>query len=216
LAPEPFEPEPPTRERRPREEEPAAFDVPARERRPRRGLPRLETGRGGQSSRLGGALLLGGLGIVVAVAIVLLMSGGDDTSKKGSTVTPTAPTQTGTNAQKPIAQINLFSAAGNSRQVGLAQVFEQKGKRALIVAGQGLAPGAYALWLFNSRTDARLLGFVPQRVGKDGRFATQGELPTDASKYKKLVVTSEVVTRTTRTPPKLPGRVVLQGDLKLG
>jgi hypothetical protein len=216
FAPEPFEPEPPTRERRPREEEPAAFDVPARERRPRRGLPRLETGRGGQSSRLGGALLLGGLGIVVAVAIVLLMSGGDDTSKKGSTVTPTAPTQTGTNAQKPIAQINLFSAAGNSRQVGLAQVFEQKGKRALIVAGQGLAPGAYALWLFNSRTDARLLGFVPQRVGKDGRFATQGELPTDASKYKKLVVTSEVVTRTTRTPPKLPGRVVLQGDLKLG
>jgi hypothetical protein len=224
--PEPFEPEPfererPTRERRPRdrgprEEEPAAFDVPAR-RRPRRGLPRLEGGFGAsQSSRLGGALLLGGVGIVIAVIIVMLMSGGDDTSKKGSTVTPTAPTQTSTNAQKPIAQINLFSAAGNSKQVGLAQVFEQKGKRALIVAGQGLAPGAYALWLFNSKTDAKLLGFVPQRVGKDGRFATQGELSADAGKYKKLVVTSEVVTRTTRTPPKLPGQVVLQGDLKLG
>jgi hypothetical protein len=84
------------------------------------------------------------------------------------------------------------------------------------VAGQGLAPGAYALWLFNSKTDAKLLGFVPQRVGKDGRFATQGELPTDASKYKKLVVTNEVVTTQTRTPPKLPGQVVLQGDLKLG
>ena len=75
--------------------------------------------------------------------------------------------------------MNLTSASGNSRQVGLAQVFENGNRRAVIVAGQGLQPGAYALWLYNSGSDSKLLGFVPERVGKDGRFATQGELPTE-------------------------------------
>jgi hypothetical protein len=210
------EPPAPPREREERApfdegDEPAAFDIPPRE--PRRPRTRRD-GAGGPSSRLGGALLLAGVGIVIAVVLVLLINGGDD-GKKGSTVSKTAPTQTSTSAQRPIAQINLFSATGNSKQVGLAQVFAQSGKRALIVAGQGLSPGAYALWLYNSKSDARLLGFVPERVGQTGRFATQGELPTDAERYKQLVVTQEQVTRQTKTPPKVPGTIVLRGDLKL-
>ena len=112
--------------------------------------------------------------------------------------------------------MNLTSASGNSRQVGLAQVFENGNRRAVIVAGQGLQPGAYALWLYNSGSDAKLLGFVPERVGKDGRFATQGELPTNAEKFKQLVVTKETVTSNTKKAPTQPGDIVLQGDLKLG
>ena len=108
------------------------------------------------------------------------------------------------------------SASGNSRQVGLAQVFENGNRRAIIVAGQGLETGAYALWLYNSGSDAKLLGFVPERVGNDGRFATQGELPTNAEKYKQLVVTQENVTSNTKKAPAKPGTIVLQGDLKLG
>ena len=95
-------------------------------------------------------------------------------------------------------------------------MFEQGGRRAIIVAGQGLSPGAYALWLYNSGSSAKLLGFVPQRVGRDGRFATQGEVPSDAARYRQLVVTRETVTGNTRRPPTRPGTVVLQGDLNLG
>jgi hypothetical protein len=191
------------------EAEPAGYEEepeePARERRVR--APERP------SSRLGGALLLGGLGIIVAVGLILVINGGDDGGDNGSTLSTNPGTQTG--QQRPIAQINLFSASGNSRQVGLAQIFANGNRRALIVAGQGLDPGAYALWLYNSRSDSRLLGFVPERVGRDGRFATQGELPRDAEKYKQLVVTKEEVTRSTREPPKQPGDIVLQGDLKL-
>lgn len=206
------------------DEEPAAFDFPpregrraARDRTPRERPDRTPSGAGARapSSRLGGALLLAGVGIVVAVVIVLLINGGGGDDDKGSTVSRTAPTQTQTNAQTPTAQINLVSPSGNSRVVGLAQIFEQGNRRSLIVAGQGLRPGAYALWLYTSKSNARLLGFVPQRVGEDGRFATQGELPAEAERYDELVVTRERVTEDTTTPPERPGRIVLRGDLKL-
>jgi len=174
-------------------------------------------GEGRPASRLGGALLLGGIAIVLAVVIVLLVSGGDDDGDKGSTVAPTQTTGTSTNARQPepIAQINLFSPAGGQRTVGLAQVYAQGPQRLVVVAGQGVAPGAYALWLYNSPTSSRLLGFVPQRVGRDGRFATQGQLPADARRFRRLVVTAERVTNGTRRPPARPGRIVLQGDLRL-
>jgi hypothetical protein len=195
--------EPPAYEEAPTEE--AASVDPAAPARP--------------SSRLGGALLLGGLGIIVAVVLILIINGGgDDSSKKNSSTLSSNPsTQTTPGGQqRPVAQVNLTSASGNSRQVGLAQVFENGNRRAIIVAGQGLAPGAYALWLYNSGSDSKLLGFVPERVGKDGRFATQGELPSNAEKYKQLVVTKETVTTNTKQAPSKPGQIVLQGDLKLG
>jgi hypothetical protein len=165
------------------------------------------------SSRLGGALLLGGVGVAIAVVLVIVLTGGGDGKKSTASTTPTG---TATTQQRPVAQINLISARGNSRQVGLAQVFENGNRRALIVAGQGLSPGAYALWVYNRRSDAELLGFVPQRVGRDGRFATQGELPRNAEKFRQLVVTRERITSSTRRPPSRPGQIVLQGDLKLG
>jgi outer membrane biosynthesis protein TonB len=205
--PEPaaYEEAPAAYEEAPTEEAPAERAKPARPPRP--------------SSRLGGALLLGGLGIIVAVVLILIINGGgDDSSKKSSSTLSSNPsTQTTPGGQqRPIAQVNLTSASGNSRQVGLAQVFENGNRRAVIVAGQGLAPGAYALWLYNSGSDAKLLGFVPERVGKDGRFATQGELSSVAEKFKQLVVTKENVTNNTKKAPTTPGQVVLQGDLKLG
>jgi hypothetical protein len=219
------EPAPPPEPERPAyeepvyaEPEPAAYEeAPAEEAAPTE--RRAPSAPARPSSRLGGALLLGGLGIIVAVVLILIINGGgDDSSKKGANTLSTNPsTQTTPNGQqRPIAQVNLTSASGNSRQVGLAQVFENGSRRAIIVAGQGLDPGAYALWLYNSASDAKLLGFVPERVGKDGRFATQGELPSNAEKYKQLVVTQENVTNDTKKAPSSPGDVVLEGNLKLG
>jgi hypothetical protein len=213
------------------EREPAGFDrpparvplrdrLPTRERAPRRerrpaGFERAPGGPAAPSSRLGGALLLGGVAILVAVLLIAILGGGDDDGRDGSTLSTRPATQTGTNANRPVAQINLFAPGGGTRTVGLAQVYRQGNRTTIVVAGQGLSPGAYALWLYTSRADSRLLGFVPERVGRDGRFATQGQLPANAQAFRRLVVTRENVTRNTRRPPARPGTIVLQGDLRL-
>jgi hypothetical protein len=172
-----------------------------------------------RASRLGGALLLGGAAIVVAVVVILLVGGGGEEERDTSTVstTPTNPpaTQPQTSPQ-PVAQFNLTPPGGGTRPLGLAQVFRRGEDRAVLIAAQSLRPGAYALWLYNSGRDARLLGFVPQRVTRAGRFATQGVLPRDAGRYRFLVVTMERVTRRTRRSPTRPGRIVLRGRMSLG
>jgi hypothetical protein len=171
-----------------------------------------------RSSRLGGAMLLGGIGILLAVVLVLILSGGGGGSKSTGKVSSvsTTPTQTGTSTTpSPVAQINLFPTQSGSRAVGLAQVFVRGNQRLLIVAGQGLQPGAYALWLYSSPAKTRLLGFVPQRVGKTGRFVTQGAVPADASSFDQLVITREQVPSGSAAP-KQPGPIVLKGKLQLG
>jgi hypothetical protein len=174
-----------------------------------------DTARDPRSSRLGGALLLGGIGVLVAVVAVLLLTSGGG-SKKTATLSSTPTTGTGTTAQAtPVAQINMRSPSGG-KALGLAQVFAQSNRRLLIVAGQGVTPGAYALWLYTSPTKSRLLGFVPSRVGKDGKFVTQGVLPNDAGNFQNLVVTAEKVSGSRPALPKTPGTIVLQGKLQTG
>ena len=181
------------------------------------GRPR---GRGGiptpprPSSRLGGALLLAGAAIVVAVVLVIVLSGGG--GKKPARATTPTNTTTTQGANRPVAQINLFSPRGGTKTVALAQIFRNGSQRAIVIAAQGLSPGTYALWLYNSASSAKLLGFVPARVTSNGKFATQGALPADAGNYQRIVVTSERITPQTKRVPSRPGTVVLQGTLKLG
>jgi hypothetical protein len=221
-AAEPAPPPPPAEEPAPpppaEEPAPALREEPApalrKEPRPRgrAGVPAPPR----PSSRLGGALLLAGAAIVVAVVVVLLVNGGGGDNGKGSTLSKRPSTTKTTPANQPVAQINLFAPNRSPNTVGLAQIFRNGNRRAVVIAAQGLLPGTYALWLYNSPTDARLLGFVPQRVTSNGRFATQGELPTNASRYGQLVVTRERVTTKTRKPPARPGPLALQGKLSLG
>ncbi|TML26377.1 MAG: hypothetical protein E6G30_08785 [Actinobacteria bacterium] len=183
------------------------------------GRPR---GRGGiptpprPSSRLGGALLLAGAAIVVAVVLVIVLSGGGGGGKKSARATTPTNTTTTQGANRPVAQINLFSPRGGTKTVALAQIFRNGSQRAIVIAAQGLSPGTYALWLYNSASSAKLLGFVPARVTSSGKFATQGALPADAGNYQRIVVTSERITPQTKRVPSRPGTVVLQGTLKLG
>jgi Sigma-70, region 4 len=169
-----------------------------------------------RASRLGGALLLGGVALALIVVIIVLVTGGDDDDRRARAPSTTPTARTATQPTRPVAQINLLPPGGGRRPAGLAQVFARGQERAIIIAAQGLSSGAYALWLYNSRADARLLGFVPQRVGRGGRFATQGVLPAEAGRFRSLVVTRETVTPNTRRPPSRPGQVVLQGRLTLG
>ncbi|MGI8512161.1 MAG: RNA polymerase sigma factor [Solirubrobacteraceae bacterium] len=185
-----------------------------------------DPGPPGRASRLGGALLLGGIGVVIAVVLVILLSGGNDdnsdttpeTISRTGPTTATTGTGTGTGTTPtPVAQVNLTSPQGGERTIGLVSVFASGSDRAIIARGQGLPAGAYALWLYNSASDAQLLGFVPNRIGNDGAFQTQGVLPKNVSKWKQIVVTREnVTTSNSLTPPKQPGTIVRQGDLKLG
>jgi hypothetical protein len=216
-------------EAKPRDEEPAATTAAAGEgAAPERDAPSqasagaepertADIARQPRSSRLGGALLLGGIGVLLAVvAILLLTSGGGGSKGKASTLSSTPTGGTGTTAQAtPVAQINLRPPS-SGKALGLAQVFAQGNRRLLIVAGQGVSPGAYALWLYTSPTKSRLLGFVPSRVGKDGKFVTQGVLPSDAGGFQNLVVTSEKVSGSKPVLPKRPGAIILQGKLQTG
>src|SRR5207248_558735 len=128
-----------------------------------------------------GAHLRAGAAIVVAVVLVIVLSGGGGGGKKSArATTPTNTTTTTTQgANRPVAQINLFSPRGGTKTVALAQIFRNGSQRAIVIAAQGLSPGTYALWLYNSASSAKLLGFVPARVTSSGKFATQGALPAD-------------------------------------
>ena len=183
-----------------------------------------------RSSRLGGILLLAGIAAVIAVVVILLVSGSDDsgTTTTSSATNASTPTATGTTPQQPtstgpqqtstgpqptpVAQINLRAADG-SGAVGVAQVLAQGKQRALAIVAQKLPPStktsAYAVWLYTSPTNAKLLGFVDPPVGKSGRFANFNALPAGANKYKELIVTRE------RNQSKQPGQIVLRGPLTL-
>ncbi len=175
-----------------------------------------------RSSRRGGAALLGGLAaVVIAVVLVLVLSGGgkkQPTQHPGRTVAASGTTgatgATGTTGARVVAQINLKPPNGGSSPVGIAEVLQVQKEFGVAIAAQGLTantkkpPNAYAVWLYNSPSDSKILGFVNPAVGTNGQLKTAGGLPANASHYQKLLVTLE-----TKSNPKSPGTIVLEGTL---
>jgi hypothetical protein len=167
-------------------------------------------------SRLGGGILLGvGAAVVIAVVLILVLTGGS--SKKGNAAaTQTSGTSTASTARAttatPVAQINLLSPSGSKTTAGIAEVLRQGNNTAIAIVGQGLPANtkhnAYAVWLYNSGNDALRLGFVNPGVGRNGRLETTGPLPTNASRFKQVLVTIE-----TNAQAKAPGQIILQGNL---
>src|SRR3954447_16918062 len=176
---------------------------------------RAETER---SSKLGGILLIAGLAIAIAVVLILVLSsGGDnknDTGPVGGTTSTPASTSTGTSTTgaQVQAQVNLFPPGGGKKPLGVANIVTQSGQRGIALVGQDVPPTtkkfAYAMWLENSPSQAKRLGFFGA-VGKNGRLQGFVLAPSDFGNYSKLIVTRE-----TARNPKVPGPVVLSGDLK--
>jgi hypothetical protein len=175
------------------------------------------------SSRRGGALLLAVASVIVVVVVLLLVLPGGghkpaptaSRAAAGSTGSTGTTGQTGTtSAAKVVAQINLKPPSGGSSPVGIAEVIAAQGQFGVAIAAQGLSANskhpanAYAVWLYNSPSDSKILGFVNPAVGKNGQLKTAGGLPTNASHYQKLLVTLE-----TKSNPKTPGTIVLEGAL---
>jgi hypothetical protein len=213
-APEPSEKKGPRRRRRRRQRdavEPAPLGAP-------------------RSSRLGGALVILAVVVAVAAGLFFVLRGGHSKQHTASTPTTTAApaasattpttaasstTSSGTSASV-VAQINLTppATAKPSKAAGIAEVLNEGSTDGVAIVAQNVPPNttkppnAYAVWLYNSPHDAKILGFVNPGVGKTGRLSTAGGLPSNASHYKHLIVTVE-----TTASPKIPGTIILQGDL---
>jgi hypothetical protein len=189
-----------------------------------------------RSSRVGGAMLLGALGVAVAAIVVFVIvgvGGGSSSSSSsvpasvasssttpasttpGSSTTPagtgpTGPTGAGGSGQV-LGSVSLAAQQPGSHATGAAVFQRQSNQVGFALEAQGLAPTngfAYAVWLYNSAGDAQALGFAG-RVGSDGKLAPVAAfLPSNASRFKELVLTRETSTRPTR-----PGTLVLAGKL---
>jgi hypothetical protein len=182
-------------------------------------------------SRRGGAVLIAAAAVVVVIVIVVvaIASGGGSshhsstTAASGSNTTTTSSASsgtsgaTGTTGATALSQFKLTSPT-SSKTLGIAVLVRSAGKYGIEVVGQNVAPNtkknAYAVWLYNSPTDAKLLGFVYPGVTSTGTSAgkleTAGPLPTDASAFRDLLVTVE-----TQEHPKTPGPIILEGTVSL-
>ncbi|HSO99490.1 MAG TPA: sigma factor-like helix-turn-helix DNA-binding protein [Solirubrobacteraceae bacterium] len=179
---------------------------------------------GGRSSRRGGALLLGGgLLLIIAIILIVALSGGGKSHKRPTASTPpsTATTSTSTTssanasgAAKPIAQVNLTSPSGAKTPGGAAVVVRQGAQTGLVIRAVGVPANtkhdAYAVWLSTPGGASQILGFVNPAVAQTGILQTAGVLPATASRFTQLLVTLE-----TQPKPTTPGKIVLQGALKL-
>lgn len=181
------------------------------------------------ASRRGGAILLGIVAVMIAAAIVIAVatSGGAGAKKHpaatnqvasspvtstGTTATSTTGTTTTTTPQI-LAQLNLRSPTGAASTLGIAEVIREGGVVGIAIDAQGVpantAHNAYAVWLYNSPTSHKFVGFVPTLVGKDGRLTTEGRLPPHATAYHRLLITLE-----TQSKLSGPGEVVLSGPFR--
>ncbi|HZE03699.1 MAG TPA: hypothetical protein VE127_00650, partial [Solirubrobacteraceae bacterium] len=118
-------------------------------------------------------------------------------------------------AAKIVAQINLTPPAKASKAAGIAEVLDEGSSQGIAIVADNVPPNktaphpnAYAVWLYNSPSDAKILGFVNPGVGSNGKLQTAGALPSGASRYKQLIVTVE-----TQAKPAKPGTIILRGPL---
>jgi hypothetical protein len=215
------EPEPeyrtePRREPEP-EREPARSDDELEAVPSTAGRSAAATERRPRSSRRGGALLLGlggliALAAIAAVVIILVNNGGSKHHASATTASHTPTTGTTTTPTRVVGRVNLSSPGGSGSTKGIAEVIRQGNLLGIALVAQNVPANsksnAYAVWLYNSPTDAHLLGFVNARVGNNGRLSTAGQLPSNASRYKNVIVTLE-----TQATPHQPGQIILSGPI---
>ena len=174
--------------------------------------------RQAKSSRLGGVLLLGAIGVAVAFLIVFVISGNDD--DKGDTTagtgTTASTTTTGGTATTPqvLGQINMNAVEGSPAKDAIAAVtlVRQGDEIDILFQGEKIPANkkgdVYALWVI-SKDNAARLGFTP-RVKASGKLRFPGALPSsiDLSKFSAMILTRE-----TTADPKTPGQVIIGGTL---
>ncbi len=171
------------------------------------------------SSKLGGILLLAGLGVALAVVIVLLISGGgEDGNGDEGNGEEAQPTQAEEEPQI-VGQINLLPPEGGDSPLAVAQLLAADQGTAIRIVAQGLEPitedSVYALWLLAGEDDAQLLGFPEgQPTAEQPVLAAQDMLPPNVGEFESLVITQEERAEVTEDAPSSPGEIVLEGALE--
>jgi hypothetical protein len=182
-----------------------------------------------RSSQLGGKLIAGGLGLVIAIIIIVVLqpfSGDDGANQTTSASTPSAATGTTTTGATPttpsgqqfqvLAQGELKPPPGsNSKATGQVAIvrFPDNDQFRLALQARRLTPSstrgsAYGVWLYSSPSKARFIGFPDTVVGQDGRLETVADLDPRTPNYRYVLLTIERSEK-----PKQPGTTVLRGRL---
>jgi Sigma-70, region 4 len=203
-------------------EPPAVPGVPAAEDGAATGAEPVHGGRAAKpASRLGGALLIGALALMVAAGLFLILSGGDEPERTaagaGATATPGATPQV-------VNQIALRGDGTAAR--GLMRVFRRPadGRLVFALAAERMPANqereVYAVWFTKPGAAPRNLGFAQTQVGEEGVFTTGGpqqgqeaQFATWLVDYHEVVVARAGAQSASETRP---GAVVLRGTLPGG
>ncbi|HEX5616804.1 MAG TPA: sigma factor-like helix-turn-helix DNA-binding protein [Solirubrobacteraceae bacterium] len=196
---------------------------PARPRPLRESAPSAE-GPVARSSRLGGAILIGVLVLVVGglIAFVVLRGGDDDNGGQQAAAQPEAtatPTPTAT------ANANDIVLRGNngSNAVGVMRLIRRdNGDVQFAIAAENVPANknqeVYAVWFTREGGKPRRLGFTQAPVKSDGILTTGGPQQGDEDEFPKWFATYDkvLITRETDAKAKTPGPAVLEGALPSG
>ena len=170
--------------------------------------------RGPRSSRLGGALLLGGIAAVaIAIALFFALRGGGGGDDGDPSSTPAASTTATQPRAQVEAQANLVPPNNRKslKALGVVLVQKSQGQDQIIAAVQGLPKpksGGYGIWLYSGPGKAQWLGFFASQ-DQQGRLLARGELKTSVAGYREVLVTREA-----KGNPARPGAVFLRGPLQ--
>ena len=204
----------------PRAAQAAAGAAAPRPRELRDRAARAPAGGVPRSSRLGGAVLIAVLVLVVGGALYLILGRGDDDDPQATTpASETAATATPTATGNDI----VLEGPGNSKAAGLLRLIRREdGAVQFAIAAQEVPANkgreVYAVWFTREGATPRRLGFAQSQVTKEGVLTTGGPQQGDEDEFPRWFATYEkvLVTRETDAKAKRPGPPVLEGTLPAG
>jgi hypothetical protein len=196
---------------------------PARPRPLRESAPAAEKPVA-RSSRVGGAILIGVVAVIVGglIAFVILRGGDDDNGGQAAGTQPEA-TATPTVAANANGNDIVLTGTNGSSAAGLMRLIRQKnGNVQFAIAAENVPPNegreVYAVWFTRDGGTPRRLGFTQAPVGEDGILTTGGPQKRDRDAFPKWFATYDkvLITRETDAKSTTPGPAVLEGTLPNG
>jgi Anti-sigma-K factor rskA/Sigma-70, region 4 len=170
------------------------------------------------SSRLGGALLIGGAVLaIVVVVLALFVFKGDDKDKSPKSSAAASATATPTATPQQVGQIALKGTNG-SKAAGVMTLYTAQNQLAFTLQGANVPKNksneAYAVWFTTPGGGSQRLGFA-QPVSANGQLGTTGPRTADLDKFPRWLAKYKqvVVSRERNGSAKQPGPVVLRGAL---
>lgn len=163
-----------------------------------------------KGSRVGGAILLTGAGILAALLIGFFVGRATKSDSSPARTTATRSSRPG----NVIGQANLRPTrnANAPRALGIAQFARQGGKDRINVIAEGLPKipksVGYGVWLIDQKLAPVFLGYF-QAITTTGQAASQSDLKVDPRKYSAVAITKQ-----RGKNPTTPGEPVIGGQIQ--